>query len=94
MESDGEKVMASLHVPSVGRVTKASRTPNRAKELFNNAQKIASLARQTSKAHKKRPCGKRGDILGVVESAGGMNTPLALFGVREAFLFPLKVDLP
>ena len=58
MESDGdEKVMASL--PSVGRVTKASRTPKRAKGVFNNAQKIASLARQTSKAHEKRPCGKR-----------------------------------
>ena len=72
MESDGdEKVMPSL--PSVGRVTKASRTPKRAKGVFNNAQKIASLARQTSKAHEKRPCGKRGDLLGVVESAGGMN---------------------
>ena len=49
MESDGKKVMASL--PSVGRVTKASRMPKRAKGVFNNAQKIASLARQTSKAH-------------------------------------------
>ena len=50
MESNGdEKVMPSL--PSVGRVTKASRTPKRAKGVFNNAQKIASLARQTSKAH-------------------------------------------
>ena len=54
IESDGEKVMASL--PSVGRVTKASRMPKRAKGVFNNAQKIASLARQT---HEKRPCGKR-----------------------------------
>ena len=32
MESDGEKVMASL--PSVGRVTKASRMPKRAKGVF------------------------------------------------------------
>ena len=71
MEPGGdEKVMPSL--PSVGRVTKASRTLKRAKGVFNNAQKIASLARQTSKAHEKRPCGKRGDLLGVVESTGGM----------------------
>ena len=33
-----------------------------------------------------RLASKRGDLLGVVESAGGMNTPLALFGVREAFV--------
>ena len=77
MESDGEKVMASL--PSVGRVTKASRMPKRAKGVFNNAQKIASLARQTNKAHEKRPCCKRGDLLGVVESAGGMNTPFSAY---------------
>ena len=61
-------------------VTKASRMPKRAKGVFNNAQKIASLARQTSKA---RPCMWQA---GVVESAGGMNTPLALFGMREAFV--------
>ena len=112
--------MASL--PTVGRVTKASRMPKRAKGVV---QKIASLARQTSKAYEKRPCGvrgcrdspflfmaflvgvvmlevdvstaadttrslfisfARGDLLGIVETAGGMNTPLALFGVREAFV--------
>ena len=80
------KKLCQVYIPSVGRVTKASRTLKRAKGVFNNAQKIASLARQTSKAHEKRPCGKRGNLLGVVESAGGMNTPLALFGVREAFV--------
>ena len=36
---------------------------------------------------------KRDRVAGVVESAGGMNTPLALFRRAGSFL-PLKVDLP
>ena len=58
MESDGEIVYLQWE--------ELRKLPACRKGVFNNAQKIASLARQTSKA---RPCGKRGDLLGVVESA-------------------------
>ena len=44
------------------------------------------LAKRAKLMKSDRACGKQGDLLGVVESAGGMNTPLALFGMREAFV--------
>ena len=133
MESGGEKVMASL--PSVGRVTKASRMPKRAKGLF------IPLADSTTPRRSPRLlawhtvlfmsfahlASKRGDLLGVVEHTFSplkvcsfhrltqqrpedrlacslptrslftsfarlaifwalLNTPLALFGMREAFV--------
>ena len=88
MESDGETVYFQWEelrkLPACRKGLKVcSTTPRRL------------LAKQAKLMKSDRACGKRGDLLGVVESAGGMNTPLALFGMREAFVtLPTEVDLP
>ena len=85
MESDGEIVYLQWEelrkLPACRKGLKGcSTTPRRSPRLLAKRAKLMKSD-------------KRGDLLGVVESAGGMNTPLALFRRAESFL-PLKVDLP